>query len=61
MAQRILIAEDNPQIAQLEQDYLEIEGFETQLVTDGETAAEEALSGRYDLLLLDVMLPGKSG
>ena len=43
---RILIAEDDAEIAMLERDYLEIEGFETELVEDGELAAAAALAGR---------------
>lgn len=58
---RILIAEDDAEIAMLERDYLEIEGFETELVEDGEQAAAAALTGRYDLILLDLMLPGTDG
>ena len=58
---RILIAEDDAEIAMLERDYLEIEGFETELVEDGEQAAAAALTGRYDLILLDLMLPGCDG
>jgi DNA-binding response OmpR family regulator len=58
---RILIAEDDPEIALLEKDYLEINGFEVDVVADG-SLVEERLSGqKYDLLLLDIMLPGKSG
>ena len=55
---KILIIEDDSEIAMLERDYLEIEGFETTVIADGEAAAEEALRGGYDLLLLDLMLPG---
>ncbi len=58
---KILIAEDDREIAALEQDYLEIEGFETAVAADGPTALDEALSGGYDLILLDLMLPGCSG
>ncbi|WP_300296942.1 response regulator transcription factor [uncultured Intestinimonas sp.] len=57
----ILIAEDDAEIAMLERDYLEIEGFETELVEDGEQAAAAALTGRCDLILLDLMLPGCDG
>ena len=49
---KILIIEDDSEIAMLERDYLEIEGFETTVIADGEAAAEEALRGGYDLLLL---------
>ena len=58
---KILIIEDDSEIAMLERDYLEIEGFETTVIADGEAAAEEALRGGYDLLLLDLMLPELSG
>lgn len=57
----ILIVEDDEEIAMLEQDYLEISGLTSDWVTDGETAVERILSGNYDLVLLDLMLPGKSG
>jgi DNA-binding response OmpR family regulator len=40
---------------------LEIEGFETYIASDGETGLKEALSGVYDLILLDLMLPGLDG
>ena len=58
---KILIVEDDGEIAMLERDYLEIEGFETELVTDGPAAVERILSGACDLVLLDLMLPGCSG
>ena len=57
----ILIVEDDREIAMLEQDYLEIAGFGTELAADGEAALSAALSGRFDLILLDVMLPGRDG
>ena len=57
----ILIVEDDEEIAMLERDYLEIEGFQTQVIADGEAAETVALSGQYDLILLDLMLPGCSG
>ena len=58
---KILIAEDDPEIAMLERDYLEIEGFEVAVVDNGQRAATEALKGEYDLILLDLMLPGCNG
>ena len=45
----------------LERDYLEIEGFQTQVISDGGAVEEAALTGAYDLILLDLMLPGRSG
>ena len=58
---KLLIVEDDREIAMLERDYLELAGFETQVVDDGNQAAELALTGEYDLILLDLMLPGCSG
>ena len=58
---KILIVEDDSEIALLERDYLEIEGLESDVVSDGESAVSAALSGGYDLVLLDLMLPGLNG
>ena len=58
---RILIVEDDREIAMLERDYLEIEGFETACLENGKDAVSEAVSGKYDLILLDLMLPGCNG
>lgn len=58
---KILIVEDDNEIAMLEKDYLEINGFETELIQDGRKAVEEVMTGKYDLVLLDIMLPGLSG
>ncbi|KPU44371.1 transcriptional regulatory protein YycF [Oxobacter pfennigii] len=58
---KILIIEDDPEIAMLEKDYLEINGFETEIVSDGKTALNVLLASHFDLVLLDLMLPGKSG
>ena len=58
---KILIVEDDEEIAMLERDYLEIEGFQTEILSDGGAAEEAALTGAYDLILLDLMLPGRSG
>ncbi len=58
---KILIVEDDEEIAMLERDYLEIEGFQSQVISDGGAAEEAALTGAYDLILLDLMLPGRSG
>lgn len=58
---KILIVEDDPEISMLERDYLEIEGFETVLANNGQTAVVEAMKGEYDLILLDLMLPGCNG
>ncbi len=58
---KILIVEDDEEIAFLEQDYLEIHGYETEIVADGDLACTKALSGEFDLVLLDLMLPNTDG
>lgn len=58
---RILIIEDDPTIAKIERDFLEIDNFEVEIVSDGTTGADRALSGVFDLILLDLMLPGMDG
>ena len=57
----ILIIEDDRVIARIEKDYLEMSGFTVTLAEDGETGCRTALSGQFDLILLDVMLPGMDG
>ena len=58
---RILIIEDDASIAELERDYLEIEGFDIQWVDNGQTGLHKALDEEFSLILLDVMLPGLDG
>lgn len=58
---RILIVEDDRKIAQLESDYLESNGYETKMIEDGNKVIPELKKNHYDLLLLDLMLPGCSG
>ena len=58
---RILLVEDEPSIAAGVRDDLEIEGYSVDVVSDGDAASSRGLQGRYDLILLDVMLPHKDG
>lgn len=58
---RILIIEDDPSIARLETDYLEIEGFHVTHCADGPQGLEMALQNTWDLIVLDLMLPGMDG
>lgn len=58
---RVLIIEDDELIAQLERDYLQAGGFEAEIELDGDQGLQKVLSGQYDALILDVMLPGKNG
>lgn len=57
----ILIIEDDSDIAEIERDYLELGGFSVTVRSDGESGLEQAKTGKYDLVLLDLMLPGKDG
>jgi two-component system response regulator RegX3 len=61
MPERILIVEDEPAIAEAVEYALKAEGFEVEAVDDGNDALEEARTRPYDLLVLDLMLPGLSG
>jgi len=58
---RILVVEDEPGIALGLEDDLRMEGYEVETVGDGVTASHRAKQGGFDLILLDVMLPGKDG
>ena len=58
---KILIVEDDKKIAQLEQAYLEMGGYETFCVYDGADVEAETEKNQYDLILLDLMLPNCSG
>lgn len=58
---KILIADDDDNISHLIADSLNDEGFETQIVSDGITAMAAATENDYDLILLDIMMPGADG
>ncbi|WP_044356986.1 response regulator, partial [Paenibacillus sp. E194] len=58
---RILIVDDEERIRRLLKMYLEKEGFEIEEAEDGEAALRMAVSEEYDLILLDLMLPGIDG
>lgn len=55
---KILIIEDEASIAMIEQDYLELSNFETEVVGDGRSALQKLHTDKYDLIILDLMLPG---
>jgi len=61
MKKRILIVEDEEHIADGLRLNLESQGYETVIAGDGQTALEMWRQGNFDLILLDVMLPGKDG
>ena len=58
---RILLVDDEPGIVDFVTYGLEREGFEVQAVGDGEAALDRARTGRFDLMVLDLMLPRLSG
>lgn len=58
---RILIIEDEDSIADLEKDYLELSDFEVWIENRGDTGLKAALEGSFDLVVLDLMLPGMDG
>ena len=58
---RILIIEDEESIAELEKDYLELSDFEVQVENDGRKGLDKALAEKFDLIVLDLMLPGMDG
>jgi len=57
----ILIADDDPQVVELIQAYLEKEGFAVVIAADGEAALERAARDRPDLVVFDIMLPKLDG
>ncbi|WP_027625791.1 response regulator transcription factor [Clostridium lundense] len=58
---KILIVEDDLSIAELQRDYLELSGFEVKICTDGVSGLNEIKENKYDLIILDVMLPKIDG
>ena len=58
---KILIVEDELAIAELEKDYLELSGFEVEVSTDGIEGLSKALAEDFNLVILDLMLPGIDG
>src|ERR1700759_1343349 len=61
MSSRILLIEDEPGLQLTLQDLLTGEGYELATAGDGERGLPQAQAGQFDLILLDVMLPKKSG
>lgn len=61
MSARILVVEDDVAIATALEDDLRLEGYDVDVVRDGPSAVERATRSDFDLMLLDVMLPGKDG
>ena len=58
---RILIVEDEHRLAATLQDLMELEGYSADVCHDGEAGLDNAMSGIYDVVILDVMLPKLDG
>lgn len=58
---KVLIIDDDEELCDLVSEYLGVEGFDTEVVNDGASGLEAARSGKYDLAILDVMLPKMNG
>ena len=61
MSTKILIVEDEDEIAELEKDYLEVSDYEVTIENDGKKGLERAMSDEFALIILDLMLPGMDG
>ena len=61
MSKKILVVEDEKNIAELERDYLEANGYTVEIEFDGKNGLDKAIGSDYDLVILDVMLPGIDG
>ena len=58
---KILIVEDEESIADLEKDYLELSGFSVEIENRGDVGLQKAMAEEFDLIILDLMLPGVDG
>lgn len=58
---KVLIIEDEQAIAELEKDYLELSDFEVDIENSGDSGLAKALNNEYDIIVLDLMLPGMDG
>ena len=61
MSKKILIVEDELPIAELEKDYLELSGFDVVICSDGTEGMNLAITEKFDMVILDLMLPGTDG
>ncbi|WP_366924792.1 response regulator transcription factor [Metallumcola ferriviriculae] len=61
MAVRILFADDEEKMRNLVRMFLEKEGYQVEVTTDGNQAVRRAAEGKFNLIILDVMMPGQDG
>jgi CheY-like chemotaxis protein len=59
--EKILVVEDNPMNMELFKDLLEVQGYEVHEATNGQEALDQVKSNEFDLILMDVQLPGMDG
>ncbi len=58
---QILVIEDDLNIAELQRDYLQMSGYKVDIVQDGKLGLQRGIGGEYDLIIVDLMLPGMDG
>lgn len=61
MSSRILLVEDEPGLVLTVSDLLSTEGYDVESAADGENGLSKAINGKFDLVILDIMLPRKTG
>ena len=61
MGKKVLVAEDEQRISHLLKMYLERESFVVEVADNGESALEKALQDSYDIIILDILMPGRDG
>jgi DNA-binding response OmpR family regulator len=61
MGKKVLVAEDEQRISQLLKMYLERESFVVEVADNGETALEKAMKDSFDVIILDILMPGRDG
>ena len=61
MGKRVLVAEDEQRISQLLKMYLEREAFVVEVADNGEAALEKAMQDSFDVIILDILMPGRDG
>jgi CheY-like chemotaxis protein len=59
--EKILVVEDNPMNIELFKDLLEVQGYEVYESTDAKVALDQVKSNKFDLILMDIQLPGMDG
>lgn len=61
MGKRVLVAEDEQRISHLLKMYLEREGFNVEVADNGDEALKKAIQESFDIIILDILMPGRDG